>query len=63
MNQQLVLICKHYWVYEPPNGEYSKAVCKLCGAKTNGKNAMPEYRVPVMVNENTQPLGEYDGSK
>ena len=26
--------CKHHWVFEEPNGEVSKGVCKICRAET-----------------------------
>ena len=34
-------MCKHFWVYESPDGETSKGVCKLCGTETTGRNSLP----------------------
>ena len=25
--------CTHHWLIDPPSGETSQAVCKLCGAR------------------------------
>jgi hypothetical protein len=30
--------CRHHWLVEPPKGETSKAVCKLCGATREFSN-------------------------
>ena len=29
----------HYWLCEPPNGEFSTAVCKYCGDETKFRNS------------------------
>jgi len=36
---QEVSACRHYWVVEPPAGETSRGVCKLCGAARRFPNS------------------------
>ena len=36
---QEVSVCRHYWVVEPPAGETSGGVCKLCGATRSFPNS------------------------
>ena len=31
--------CSHFWVCEPPNGEFSDAKCKKCGDETQFRNS------------------------
>ncbi len=55
--------CCHHWVIEPPNGEKSGAVCKLCGATRDFLNYVwnksRNYRAPKKV-EMPQELRPYD---
>ncbi|MDD5093020.1 MAG: hypothetical protein PHV74_01375 [Dehalococcoidia bacterium] len=30
--------CVHHWIIEPPEGEVSKGVCKICGTEKEFKN-------------------------
>ncbi len=39
MDSQPRLFCQHYWLYDPPDGLYSQAVCKYCGATKKELNA------------------------
>jgi hypothetical protein len=34
-------MCKHHFIYESPNGEFSKGICKLCGTTDVARNALP----------------------
>lgn len=34
-----VAACIHHWLCEPPNGPTSRAVCRLCGAEREFRNA------------------------
>jgi len=42
--------CKHHWIIERPSGEFSKGVCKKCGAVKMFGNAEPlvgtKFHVP-----------------
>jgi len=33
-------MCSHYWIFESPNGEKSRGVCKLCGVVCEANNCI-----------------------
>jgi hypothetical protein len=36
-------VCSHRWVIETPNGEFSRGVCRLCGAEKEFPNSAEDY--------------------
>jgi hypothetical protein len=34
--------CKHHWVIESPNGEFSRGSCKVCGEEKQFRNSTPD---------------------
>ena len=38
--------CQHHWVIEVADGPTSRGVCKICGAKKEFINSMPDYTAP-----------------
>ena len=44
--------CVHYWIIEPPDGPYSKGVCKFCG-KTRRFSNTPIFTKHIVINKYT----------
>lgn len=39
--------CRHHWLIESASGPTSRGVCKVCGARNEFYNAIPEPQSPV----------------
>ena len=43
--------CAHYWLIESANGPTSYGICRICGARKEFLNAIPEAGPPVAKKE------------
>lgn len=41
--QDVTPVCVHRWRIESPNGEFSRGVCKYCGAEKEFPNSANDY--------------------
>ncbi len=35
--------CRHHWIIETADGPVSRGICKLCGAKKEFSNSLPDF--------------------
>ncbi len=47
---KVFLMCKHFWVIDPPNGPTSKGTCKLCGDEQEFSNSGPDDSPRIVIN-------------
>jgi len=51
MNNQLVLICQHYWEFPEPNGRESVGVCKYCHETKVFYNSFDDDKIPLNLRD------------
>ena len=60
----LNLNCNHYFIYDTPDGTYSKGHCKYCGKEDKALNVMPHMIPPKHLTRhgvNLNMLGSTNG--